>query len=239
MQFRILLIDKHAKFMEERVNNARPKIYCLGGLILEKNIFKDLSPSGVELVYIPYEEPKKGESIVAYSKRLFNHVRLPDCYQLLGVSFGGIIATEFAKIRKPEKLFLVSSISRIKQIPFKLRLAGYLYENKLIPERLLKSKRALSKYVFGIKGKEELERIKQFSNSRDLAFIKWAFTAILNWKNTEIPEAIRIHGTKDKILPYDGKAEYPIWNGSHFIIRNRSNEISQILATINGFNGAI
>ncbi|MFT4601015.1 MAG: hypothetical protein ACI857_001192 [Arenicella sp.] len=212
---------------------VKSKIYCLGGLIIEKNIFTNLSHAGLELVHIPYEPPKNKESLKDYAFRHFNQAQLPENYQLLGVSFGGIIATEFAKIRKPQKLYLVSSISRFKQIPLKYRLIGYLWANQLIPKRFLTSTKALSRYLFGIKGKKNLERIKKFSSPKDLEFLRWALKIILNWKNSVSPHAIRIHGTKDKILPYEGNAEYPILNGSHFIISNRSDEIAEILSLNN------
>ena len=52
---------------------------------------------------------------------------------------------------------------------------------------------------------------------------------MLNWRNTAESNGIRIHGTKDKILPIKRKMNYEISNAGHFMIVNRANEIGEIL----------
>ncbi len=209
------------------------KIYCLGGLMRDKKVFQKMNPKGVKLVHIEYDTPLENESLKEYAQRLFEQIKLPEKYSLLGVSFGGMIATEFSKIRKPEKLYLVSSISKLAEIPIKFRIAGFLKMHKLIPNILINSSGGLSRYLFGVRKKKDLDRIKRLLSPADIDFLKWALDGILNWKNTEIPEAIRIHGTMDRILPYSGNADYPIADGSHFIMANRSAEIAKILSSNN------
>jgi hypothetical protein len=218
----------------KRGQKMKSKIYCLGGLIMDKKVFEKMRPEGIELVQIEYDLPMNHESLKEYAERLFDKLKLPENYQLLGVSFGGMIATEFSKIRKPEKLYLVSSISKLTDVPIKFRLAGFLKMHRMIPTVLLNSSDALSRYLFGVRKKKDLERIKRLISPKDLEFLKWALDSILNWKNTETPEAIRIHGTMDRILPCNRDVDYPIADGSHFIIANRSEEIARILSSNNG-----
>jgi hypothetical protein len=67
----------------------------------------------------------------------------------------------------------------------------------------------------------------------DAEFLNWALESLFSWENTLVPNAIRIHGTKDRILPYAGNADYPIQDGSHFIMSNRTDEIAKILSYYN------
>jgi hypothetical protein len=209
------------------------KIYCLGGLVKDDQIFQNINPEGIELVHIKYVKPLKGESISKYSKRLFKKLKLPKKYQLLGVSFGGMIATEFVKIRRPEKLYLVSTISHVTQVPLKFRIALLLKLHKIFPRSLSKYKKFISRHLTGIKKKSDQIHINKLLSQMDIEFLKWALESLYKWKNTFVPNAIRIHGTKDRIIPYRGNVDFPIKDGSHFIMTNRREEIAKILSNYN------
>lgn len=86
------------------------KLYCLSGLGVDKRAFQNFHPEGIELVHINWIDPKKNEALEVYAQRLFETVDPEQDYNLLGVSFGGMIASEFAKIRKPKRMFFVSTI---------------------------------------------------------------------------------------------------------------------------------
>ncbi|NRA12405.1 MAG: alpha/beta hydrolase [Crocinitomicaceae bacterium] len=208
-------------------------IYCLGGLFKDDQIFQNLHPEGVELVHIKYNTPLKDESLSHYSKRLFEKLQLPEKYQLLGVSFGGMIATEFSKIRTPEKLYLVSSVSQTTEIPLKFKIALFLRLHKIIPNAIVRHENFISRCIAGIKKKNDQERMTRLLSNADAEFLKWGLDSFFRWKNTLIPKAIRIHGTKDRIFPYTGNVDHPIQDGSHFIMTNRSDEIAKILSSHN------
>ena len=208
-------------------------IYCLGGLVKDEQIFQNVHPEGVELVHIKYNAPLKDESLKHYSKRLFEELQLPEKYQLLGVSFGGMIATEFSKIREPEKLYLVSSVSQTTEAALKFRIAMLLRLHKIIPRAIVKHKNFISRRIAGIKKQTDQERMTRLLSNADAEFMKWGLESFSKWKNKLIPKAIRIHGTRDRIFPYAGNADYPIQDGSHFIMTNRPDEIAKILSYYN------
>ena len=219
--------------MNYNLINMNAKFYCLGGLIMDDLVFRKLKPKGIDLIHIKYMPHFNHETLKQYAARLFKHVNLPEKYQLLGVSFGGMIAAEFNKIRKAEKLYLVSSVSKVNQVPLKLRVAGLLKMHRMIPRALMNTPAILSSYLFGVQRKKDLDRIKRLLTPSDAEFLKWALEGILKWKNTDVPDAIRIHGSNDKILPCNSNVDYLIKGGSHFIMVNRTDEISKILSTNN------
>ena len=68
----------------------------------------------------------------------------------------------------------------------------------------------------------------------DPKFMKWALTAILEWRNFERPNNLtHIHGTADVILPYRFYSpDITIKRGGHFMVFINAEEIVKpILAT--------
>ncbi len=203
------------------------KLYCLSGLGVDHRAFRNLQIEGVELVHIPWIDPQKNESLAHYAKRLFDSANLPESYHLMGVSFGGMLAQEFEKIRKPQTLFLVSTISSASELPGLFRLGGKLSVHKIIPTALLKHANSLTYYFFGAKQKEDKALLKEIMKDTDGSFLSWAMNAILKWKNDAPSSGIRIHGENDKILPQRKTPDVSIPNAGHFMIVTRGTEISE------------
>ncbi len=204
------------------------KIYCLSGLGVDKRAFKNLVIPGVQLIHVPWILPLEQESLADYSKRLFNQHSFPEDYHLLGVSFGGMVAQEFAKIQKPKKLILISTIRGNHELPTLFKISGKIGVQKLIPTSLLKSANLFSYNLFGVKRQENKILLKQILKDTDSKFLKWAMSAIVCWQNNEQLEAITIHGNEDKILnPIS--PNHLIKNGGHFMIINKAEEIGEII----------
>ena len=84
-------------------------IYCFSGLGADKRVFKHLKLDA-NLIHVDWIEPFENESIKSYSKRL--SLKIPEDgknFGILGVSFGGLIATEISKILNPKITILISS----------------------------------------------------------------------------------------------------------------------------------
>jgi len=91
------------------------KCYCISGLGADKRAFKHLDIN-LELIHIEWTKPLKNESISSYSKRLLVQIDTKEPFLLLGLSFGGIIASELAQITSPEKVIHISSIINRKHL---------------------------------------------------------------------------------------------------------------------------
>jgi len=65
----------------------------------------------------------------------------------------------------------------------------------------------------------------------DLQFAKWATQQLCSWKNEmETKNLIKIHGTKDKLIPIKNKSEIiRVKNGQHFMIVDKPKKISAII----------
>ncbi|RZK01492.1 MAG: alpha/beta hydrolase [Flavobacterium sp.] len=206
------------------------KIYIFSGLGADKRVFKYLDFSDYDATFIDWIEPEVNEPIEEYAKRLTQQIPALKPI-LIGLSFGGIMATEVAKHIETEKIILIASAKTKSEIPFYYRWSGALKLHKLIPTPLMKQANFFSFWLFGIKTKEDKKLLTAILNDTDPKFLKWAINAIVNWKNTSQSNNIKhIHGSADKILPmkyvnYDIEVE----GGGHFMTINKSKELNQIL----------
>jgi len=112
-------------------------------------------------------------------------------FGILGVSFGGIIAVELAKISDPSKVILVSSVEEYSQLPRIYVTLGKMGLLNLIPDAMIKPPNYLLTFLFGASNKVLLKNIVQ---DTDPLFIRWALGQIVKWKNTD-----RIKNLLDKL----------------------------------------
>ena len=65
----------------------------------------------------------------------------------------------------------------------------------------------------------------------DLKFAKWAVGQLISWKNEDrLENVIKIHGTKDKLIPLKSKINTEIIkDDQHFMIVDKAQEISDII----------
>ncbi|GAA4203562.1 hypothetical protein GCM10022289_20060 [Pedobacter jeongneungensis] len=210
--------------------------YFISGLGADKRIFSKLRLNQkINIIHVDWIKPVKNESLAAYAGRLSRVIDQSQPFALVGVSFGGMIAVEIAKILNPVKTIIISSTMLSSHLPLLYRFAGKLGLLKYIPARLLKSSNKLTQnYYFGTKSGTEKTLLSNIIKDTDPYFLKWAIGSILNWKNKTVPERIyHIHGTKDKIL-YSKTAEpdFVIYNGTHFMVYQNAKEISGIIDKI-------
>ena len=205
------------------------KIFAISGLGADKRVFKYLTLEH-DLIPVEWIKPKVKEPIIEYSKRLIKEYEIgtKEEFGILGVSFGGLIATEISKLTKPKFTILISSVETRSELSRLIKLAGKSKLIELIPEKLLNPPKTIAYYMFGTQNKELLNSIL---DDTDLTFTKWAIRELLNWKNqTQLQNLIKVCGTKDKLLPPKGGNNILIDKGEHFMIVDRAEEVSNIIS---------
>jgi len=208
------------------------RIYLISGLGADRRAFRRLVfPADVELIHLDWITPQPKESLERYAARLSEGIDPSVPFYLIGLSFGGMLATEIAKKLKPLHTFLISSVPVYTQLPWYYRTAGFLHLEKMVPVSLMKQSNSIGLKFIGGKTSEELSLLKQLVADSDPYFMKWALTCILNWRNKEIPANLtRIHGTNDNVLPAKyTKPDLLIKGGGHFMVYSDAAEISKII----------
>jgi len=213
------------------------KIFTVSGLGANEMVFENLEfPKEYELVPIPWILPHRNESISSYAERMALKIDDSEPFALMGLSFGGIMVQEMAKIKRPEKLILISTIKHETEKPWLIAINTKIPVFKGIPNIFFTSDAMVTLYskirTTVNSNYPDLKRIYTF---KDPTFVKWAFEKIIHWQKATLDpiDTIHIHGTRDFVFPIS-KMSNPIRinDGTHMMIYEKANEISPI---INGF----
>ena len=209
------------------------KVYFISGLGADKRAFSFLDLSYCQPVFIDWPAPSANETLQSYAHRIFQTIKDEEAI-IVGLSFGGMLATEIAKKYPQTKVILISSCKTYKEIPGYLRFWRYLPLYKLHSHRLKKLSGMVPSKVLGVTGAEQKKIQRQILNDSDPAFTRWAIGAILNWKNMTVPQNItHIHGTADSLLPYKYvQPHHTIQGGAHIMIMDKATEVSELLRKI-------
>ncbi len=210
------------------------KIYFISGLAADRRVFKYIQvPLDYEVVHLDWIEPLKNETLSAYSLRLAENINTKESFALMGLSMGGMIATEIARHYNPVQTILISSVATSEQLPVYFKWAAKINLHKLVPVSLVKSA-AIMKRLFTAETPEDKTILKQIIRESDPRFIRWAMNAILSWKSMEPPASyIHIHGSRDELLPIRyTRPTHAINKGGHLMVLNHSGEINNILREV-------
>lgn len=205
-------------------------VYIFSGLGADKSVFQKMDFSAYNAIFVEWISPTRDETIESYARRLTDQIKHEKPI-LIGLSFGGIIATEIAKIIATEKIVLIASAKTKFEIPNYFRTAGKLKLHKLLPTRFMTMPNVFSFWLFGTENKTEKELLRKILQVTDTQFLKWAIDKIVSWKNeTEHKNMVHIHGTADKILPMRFvNCQIEVVNGGHFMTLNKAKELDEIV----------
>ncbi len=211
------------------------KLYCIPGFGVDDKIFGKLTLNA-SLHFINWLDPFPKETLQAYALRMAASID-DEAPIILGISFGGMIALEIAKLRPVKQIILISSVKSRSELPAQLRTIGMLRLNKIFPVKKVQQSDRFYKVAnrrLGAVTQEEKDFANAYRRSADLNYVNWSFDKILNWQNTQCPEGtIHIHGDKDQIFPIKYiSPTHIIKNGTHMMVWNRAGEISKIINNV-------
>lgn len=209
------------------------EIYCISGFGADERVFANLKLTGYNIHFIKWLIPEKNEPLPNYVARLALQILHPGPV-LVGLSFGGMISIEIAKIVPVKAVISISSIKSYHEMPLWMRIAGKLKLNKILPLRSTKLTEPLQNYNLGLETFEEKEIVKSYRKNINHQYTEWAIDIILNWTNVWQPEIIfLIHGDRDRIFPIKKiKSRIVIPTGGHMMILNRANLVNEAVLKI-------
>ena len=102
---------------------------------------------------------------------------------LVGVSFGGILVQEMAKVIPVRKVIIISSAKCNTEFPRTgIKIAKNTGAYKLLPLKLLLKVENLAKYSFGPKINERLKLYEKYLSVRDVKYWHWAIEQVMLWE---------------------------------------------------------
>ncbi len=209
------------------------KVYFISGLGADEKAFQALDLSAVEKIHLNWIPPLHKESIESYAKRMAERIEEENPI-IIGLSFGGMMAIEIAKIISVQQVIIISSAKGKMELPPYFSICRYIPFHKILPIRAIGLNEKAMLYIFGTRNEEQKQNLINIINNTVEGFNNWAIDRIVKWKNTVVPKnLVHIHGDSDKLLPLGYvKSDYVISNGGHFMIVNQAKDISTIIQNI-------
>ena len=206
-------------------------IYVISGLGADHSVFSKLYIPGYTLVHVNWVGTVKGESMGGYAKRLLPQIKEENPI-ILGLSLGGMLALEISKLIQTKKVISLASITNYKELPFLLKMSGWLRLQHVLPLYFFAKGNWLTQQIFGVKSAEDKSILNEVFVNLDKDFLYWALNAVLSWDNMKLPNNLyRIHGTSDLVLPQRKRTNYDsiIPKGTHLMLLDQSDEVSEAI----------
>jgi pimeloyl-ACP methyl ester carboxylesterase len=214
------------------------KAYFISGLGADKKAFQKIKlPDAYEPVYLDWIPPQKNESLTNYARRFSSLIKNDDAFILIGLSFGGMLASEIARLRRPMKTIIISSLASSNELPWYFKQAGKIGLHKSVPMKFLKAG-TIIKNIMGVASKEDKAIIYNYAKYADHDLVRWSLHAIVNWDQPDrLPGIVHLHGSNDRMLPLKyTHPDFIIKGGGHLMIFNKADEVNKILNEVLSMN---
>lgn len=207
--------------------HASLPICLLPGMTPHFPVYSKLLPLLPNARVVPFIEPKPDESLPSYAVRIAS--QFPDPCFLGGVSFGGMVAQEIARVMRPAGCIVIASIRAPSQLPPWLRLCRVLGGRSA--SRLLSSAGEFARYVPAPMRTSATMRLTEFSGTSG-EWHRWATSVLLDWTPSTPIESpvLHIHGDADTTFPVRyTDPDLVIPNGRHALPVSHPNEVAEAI----------
>ena len=210
------------------------RIFFIPGLGANEMVFNNIGELGIDKINVKWLQNLEDETINEYSLRLIDKYGLRQDDLIAGLSFGGVLAQEIARILDHREVVLISSFRDIKDLRsvyrFGLRTGIY----KLAPSFRIPVIDEIVAYNVNSENQESKPIIKQMLDETDYQLLKWSLEKIAQLPSKP-DDNFRIHniiGNKDKILrTWKNENTTIIDGGSHFMVYEKADEVTTVIRT--------
>ncbi|CAM4061701.1 alpha/beta hydrolase [Flavobacterium branchiophilum] len=210
-------------------------VYFMPGLAASSQIFENikLPLDQFDMYYLEWFLPLDNEPLEAYAGRMAQNIK-HDNAVLIGVSFGGILVQEMAKLIRVQKVIIISSVKSNVEFPQRMKMAKATQLYKILPTGWLSDIEKLSKFAFGSLAKNRIALYRKFLTLNDKKYLDWALEQIICWKQqVEDSSVLHIHGDNDSVFPVKNIRNYiPVKGGTHVMIVNKFKWLNEHLPGI-------
>ncbi|NQT38450.1 MAG: alpha/beta fold hydrolase [Planctomycetes bacterium] len=181
-------------------------------------------------------DPRSGDTLAKYARRLAERIDPGGPCVLGGVSFGGPLALETARHLDARGCFLISAVRSPKQLPWPARMCRPLtwlvsHVSSEVPRFCVSTGLAVTQRFIPPASLRFARRLAQPENR----FARWAAMAVMRWK--PLPgdwgfPVWQIHGAQDHVLPHRAfNPDVLIDDGGHHLPLTHADEINRFLRT--------
>lgn len=210
-------------------------VYLIPGQGADERLYKNLKLDTIyEARNIKYFTPEKGWDMREFASQLSKQIDTTANYSIVGVSLGGMLATEMNDFLTPETVIVISSAKSRKELPFRYRFQKTIPVYKVVPAGIVKLGSKILQPIVEPDRMRDAKTFKAMLKDKDPKFLKRTVKMIMEWERTVYDsQIIHIHGDIDKTIPLRNVSfDYVVEDGSHMMVLTRGALISDLVNQI-------
>ncbi len=216
-------------------DSAQMRLYLLPGTGADERLFHALDLSTFDTVNVVLPVPLKKESMHEYALRIArDQIDTTRPFALLGVSLGGMVATELADELNPEAVIIIASAKTGNEMPSSYHFARYLPIHHIVGGKTMRWFTKQLQPKFEPMEVDQRELFLDMLYGKDPAFLKGAVRLMVDWNRSDIPEGIiHVHGEYDHTLPYKHtQPTHSVVDAGHMLTYSMPEVVERVLAEI-------
>jgi pimeloyl-ACP methyl ester carboxylesterase len=210
---------------------AKPHIFFISGLGADHRAFARIKLDGYQQTHLPWIEPTWKDDIHSYARKLAQPILDVENPVVIGLSLGGMIASEMTTFIPHLKVILISSIKSPEERSVLLKAGRTFPIQRLMPPFTMQRMSFIWGFARRRYMKDEVDHMIQMFNDQNDKFLRWAIVHAPKWKGKGDETRIgHIHGTADRMFPIHRiKNPIKVHGGTHFMVFTRAEEISELV----------
>lgn len=210
---------------------AKPHIFFISGLGADHRAFDRIKLDGYHQTYLPWIEPDWKDTMHSYAQKMAEPILKAEKPIVIGLSLGGMLASEMTTFIPHLQVVLVSSIKSHEERSTILKLGRVFPIQHLMPPNTMQR----LTFMWEIAQKKRLagaERhmVQMFKEQND-KFMRWAIINAPKWRGKGDESRIaHIHGTKDRMFPFARiKNAIAVEGGTHLMVYVKGQEVTKLI----------
>ena len=204
-------------------------VYLIPGQGGDARLFTHFRLEGNHIIkYIDYQLPEKGMSMRDYAEILTRQIDTSEPFVIVGVSLGGMIATEMSELVDAEQVIVISSAKNWYELPGRYRCQRKLPIYKLVTPGMAVFGAKVLQPIVEPDRQSQKDIFKAMLRDKDGRFITRTIPMMIEWERTESPSSIyHIHGSNDHTIPISNvSCDHRIEGASHMMVLTDAQRVS-------------
>ncbi len=210
------------------------RLILIPGMGADERLFGPQSAGGLSFEVARFPIPEPHDDMAAYAARVARTVDLSGPCIIGGVSFGGMVACELARLCNAQSVLLIASCRGSDCIPGYYAPVEWL--SRLVPDALIQRRCEASSRMLAqleLLTDEQYQLIRDMSLNVPVIFLRRVAKMILKWRGARsMPcPVFQIHGGKDRIIPPQRvQPDEVIPEGGHLINLKHAEQVNSFIA---------
>lgn len=210
---------------------GKPHIFFISGLGADHRAFDRVNLEGYDQTHLPWIIPEWKDNMHSYARKLAEPILATENPVVIGLSLGGMLASEMTTFIPHMNAILISSIKSHEERSNILKLGRVFPVQGLMPPNTMKH----FTFIWELAQKKRLgidtkHMIKMFEDQDD-KFLRWAILHAPKWMGKGDESRItHIHGTLDRMFPSKRIKNFiPVHGGSHIMVYTKGVEVTKLI----------